>query len=76
MAALQAATRNAARYLDRADSGTVETGKVADLVLLDGDPLDDIHNTQRIGGVTMAGRYYPRAELDRMLSRVEAIARQ
>jgi hypothetical protein len=49
---------------------------VADLVVLDADPIDDIHNTQRISSVIMSGRYYPREELDRMLARVEAIARQ
>src|SRR5262249_33495643 len=44
LAALQAATRDPARFLGREDLGTVDPGKLADLVLLDGDPLADIHN--------------------------------
>jgi hypothetical protein len=44
--------------------GTIEPGKSADLVLLDADPLKDIHNTQKIHAVVMRGRYFPREELD------------
>ncbi len=44
--------------------GTIEPGKAADLVLLDADPLADIHNTEKIRAVLMRGRYFPRAELD------------
>src|SRR5258708_22395311 len=52
MEALQTATRNAAQYLEILGSyGTVEKGKVADLVALDADPMTDIRNTQRISGV-------------------------
>jgi imidazolonepropionase-like amidohydrolase len=75
MAAIQAATRNAARYLNLVESfGTIETGKTADLVVLDADPLLDIHNTRRIAGVVFGGRYTARAELDRLLAGIEAIA--
>ena len=50
--ALQSATRNPALFLGIADKyGSVTPGKIADLVLLDGDPLTDIHNTTRISGV-------------------------
>ncbi len=63
--ALRAATLNPARFLGLSDTfGTVAQGKVADLVLLDGNPLDDITNTQRISGVVTNGRYLARAELD------------
>ncbi len=56
MEALQAATRNAAAFFGTLDSlGTVERGKVADLVLLEADPLADIRNTQRIGAVVIHG---------------------
>jgi hypothetical protein len=69
MEALQSATRNPAMYFGRLDStGTVEKGKSADLVLLDADPLVDIHNTQKIAGVIMKGRYYAPADLDRLLA--------
>ncbi len=63
--ALQAATREPARFLGLADSlGTVEPGKVADLVLLDADPLADIHNIGRISGVFLRGEYFGPAALD------------
>jgi tetratricopeptide (TPR) repeat protein len=76
MEAIQAATRSAADYLGILDSfGTVEKGKTADLVVLDANPLDDIRNTQKITGVMMGGRYFPKASLDKMLADVEAVAR-
>jgi hypothetical protein len=69
MEALQSATRNPAMYFGRLDStGTVEKGKSADLVLLDADPLSDIHNTQKIAGVILRGRYYSRSDLDKLLA--------
>ncbi|HYR11433.1 MAG TPA: amidohydrolase family protein [Longimicrobium sp.] len=64
-----------ARFLGMADSlGTVEGGKVADLVLLDADPLADIRNTRRIHAVFANGRYLDRRALDTLLARVEAAA--
>ena len=63
--ALRSATVNPARFLGLLETaGTVATGKRGDLVLLDGNPLDDIRNTQRIYGVIVNGRYLARAELD------------
>jgi cytosine/adenosine deaminase-related metal-dependent hydrolase len=56
MQAIEAATRVPARFLGMADSlGTVERGKLADLVLLDGDPLADIANTRRVHAVLADG---------------------
>lgn len=56
MEALQAATRNPAEFLGRLGSlGTVERGKIADLVLLDADPLEDIRNTKKIHAVIVGG---------------------
>lgn len=72
-AALEAATRNAAEWLGTlTESGTIEPGKRADLVLLAANPLLDIRNTQRIAGVMGAGRWYPAAELSRMIDESSA----
>jgi imidazolonepropionase-like amidohydrolase len=74
--ALQTATLNPARFLGKLDElGTVEKGKVADLVLLDANPLEDISNTRRISAVVSNGRYFSRGQLDRILADVEAYAR-
>jgi putative CocE/NonD family hydrolase len=73
--ALQCATLNPAKYLGMEDSlGTIEKGKIADLVLLDGNPLDNIRNTQKIYAVVSNGRYLPQPTLQKMLADVEAFA--
>ncbi|HEX6630628.1 MAG TPA: amidohydrolase family protein, partial [Gemmatimonadaceae bacterium] len=73
--ALQGATINGARFLKReAHAGTVERGRVADLVILDGDPLRDIRATRDIHAVVLKGRYLDRAALDAMLQQVERAA--
>lgn len=70
--AIQAATLNAAKCLGLSDShGTIEKGRVADLVLLEADPLEAIANTQKIAGVVVAGKYFDRPALDEMLHKVE-----
>jgi tetratricopeptide (TPR) repeat protein len=75
MEALQSATRSAASYLGMLDSsGTVEKGKVADLLVLDANPLDNIRNTQQIAGVMIGGRFFPKPALDKMLAEAEALA--
>jgi imidazolonepropionase-like amidohydrolase len=75
--ALQTATINPAKFLDKQnDFGTVEAGKIADLLLLDANPLDDIGNTKKIAGVVADGRYFSRADLDRILNDVEAAAKK
>jgi imidazolonepropionase-like amidohydrolase len=74
--ALRSATIAPARFLGALDSlGTVERGKVADLVLLDADPLADIGNTSRIRAVVVRGRLLERADLDRLLAGARRAAR-
>ena len=71
LAALQTATINPARYLGALDSlGTIAEGKIADLVLLDANPLDDIRNTRRIRAVIVNGGILTRAALDSLLATV------
>jgi imidazolonepropionase-like amidohydrolase len=67
MQALQAATLNPARFL-RVDAGTVEPGKIADLVLLDANPIDDIRNTRRIHAVVLRGKLFDRSQLQNFLN--------
>ena len=76
LGALQAATRNAAIFMNAADRyGSVSEGRVADLVLLDADPLVDIHNTTKIFAVFLGGREFDRPTLDQMLKTAEAAAK-
>jgi imidazolonepropionase-like amidohydrolase len=71
--ALQTATVNAARYFGRSkESGTIEEGKRADMVLLNGNPLADIGKTKAIAGVVVYGRWVEKKELDREVNEVPA----
>ena len=75
--ALQSATFNPALFMSKMDKyGVVELQRVADLVLLDANPLDDIRNTRKIFGVVVGGKYYSRRDLDTMLQQVEKLAAQ
>jgi imidazolonepropionase-like amidohydrolase len=75
MQALEAATKNPADFLGKsATQGTIEAGKNADLLLLDGDPLEDIRNTRRIRAVILGGRLLNRSTLDKFLSSVQTFA--
>jgi len=69
--ALRTATLNPAKLFHGTDSlGTVAPGKLADLVLLDADPLTDITNITTIRAVVANGRYFDRAALDQLLAEV------
>jgi hypothetical protein len=71
--ALETGTRNVAVFFGTlARTGTIEVGKRADLVLLDGNPLRDIRNTARRSGVMLRGRWLSRTEID---ARLDAIAK-
>jgi imidazolonepropionase-like amidohydrolase len=73
--ALRTATLQPARYFGMEDTiGTVEPGKLADLVLLNANPLEDIRHTQRIQAVVANGRYFDRTALDALLAEAKASA--
>lgn len=75
MEALRTATYNAAEYLGMLDSyGTIEKGKVADLVLLNADPLQDISNTKQIDSVIFGGRLFRSDDLKKLKADVEKLA--
>jgi imidazolonepropionase-like amidohydrolase len=75
MQALQAATRSPAEVLGKLEEqGTIEPGKFADLVLLDANPLQDIHNTQKVHAVILRGKLLDRAALDKLLEQVRTFA--
>jgi imidazolonepropionase-like amidohydrolase len=66
--AIEAGTRNAALVLGHSDDfGTVTEGKRADLLLLDGNPLEDVTNASKISGVMVRGHWLPQGELQSML---------
>ena len=70
--ALRTATLGPAEYLSLSDRlGRVEKGQLADLVLLDANPIDDITNTRKIRAVVAGGRYFSREDLDSLLRGVQ-----
>jgi imidazolonepropionase-like amidohydrolase len=74
---IQAATINAARALKKDDElGSIEAGKLADLVILSSSPLVDIRNTAKIDAVMIGGRLLDRKSLDEMLAQAEAAAKK
>ena len=67
--ALETGTRNVAVFLGTEDqTGTVEVGKRADLLLVAADPLVDVANVHKITAIMLNGRWLPRAEIERRLS--------
>ncbi|HZE74910.1 MAG TPA: amidohydrolase family protein, partial [Gemmatimonadales bacterium] len=68
---LEAATRNPAEYFGRSDEfGTVEVGKRADLILIEGDPIADVRNVHRQAGVMLRGQWLPAEEIRRRLEEI------
>jgi imidazolonepropionase-like amidohydrolase len=75
MQALQAATSKPAEFLNRSnEQGTIAPGQRADLVLLDANPLADIHNTGKIHAVILKGKFLDRAALDALLNKAAQFA--
>lgn len=68
--ALRTGTYNIGRFLKRDDVGIIRVGALADLVLLDANPLESIDNTQKINGVMKSGKWYSRDYLDRELASI------
>ncbi|MGO8947679.1 MAG: amidohydrolase family protein [Ktedonobacterales bacterium] len=62
---LQMTTLNGAEFLGKtADMGTVEVGKIADLVLLDANPVESVAHPHAISGVVRSGHYYSSTDLE------------
>ena len=73
--ALQTATINPARFLAKtSDLGRIEAGRLADLVILRANPLEDIANTRAIAGVVADGRYWSPAAIEALRGRLERVA--
>jgi adenine deaminase len=77
MESLRTATSGPAKFWGLENNyGSVQAGKIADLILLSANPLDDIHNTTKITAVIVNGRLFDRAALDRILKQVESAAKR
>ncbi|HEX9736960.1 MAG TPA: amidohydrolase family protein [Thermoanaerobaculia bacterium] len=71
--AIRAGTRDAAEFLGaHGEFGTVEPGRRADLILVEGDPLADVGNVARSLGIMVRGRWLDKAELEQRLERLAA----
>jgi imidazolonepropionase-like amidohydrolase len=71
---LQTATSNAARFLGTSEeTGIVATGKIADLVLLDANPLVDVDNIFRQEGVMLRGHWFPEDDLQTKLAEAVSV---
>jgi imidazolonepropionase-like amidohydrolase len=76
MQVLESATKLPAAFLGKQQTqGTIEQDKIADLLLLDANPLDDIHNTQKIRAVILRGKLLDRSFLDELLVKEENFAK-
>jgi hypothetical protein len=70
--ALKTSTVNAAEFLkSEQETGTIEVGKIADLLLLEDNPLQEIRNTRKIQGVMIKGKWFNSNELDNILRDVK-----
>lgn len=73
--ALQTATINPAKFYNKlSDYGTVQPGRIADLVLLEANPLDDIANTRKIAAVIHDGQYLSQQDLEELRTKLKQLA--
>lgn len=69
--ALKTGTMNVGKFLNRTDIGVIKQGSVSDLVLLNGNPLEDISQTKNIEGVMMGNLWFPKSTIDAELKKIE-----
>jgi imidazolonepropionase-like amidohydrolase len=74
-AALLAATRTPHRYLGDPERGTIAPGMRAELVLIEGNPFEDIRNAARVSGLMAGGIWRPAEDIRALLDEVERSAR-
>jgi imidazolonepropionase-like amidohydrolase len=73
---LRSATIAPAEFMELGDRlGSIREGKTACMVLVRGNPLDDIRNARQIESVFLRGRYFSRQDLDRLLEEARELAR-
>ena len=68
---LRSATEQVGEYTLKS-CGVIKPGACADLILVDGNPLEDLNNLRRLSGVMIHGRWLSRTELQRHLDTVRA----
>jgi imidazolonepropionase-like amidohydrolase len=72
---LRSATLVPVQFMNMQDRlGSIEAGKTASMILVRGNPLEDVRNTQRIESVFLRGEYFDRQKLDQMLSEARDLA--
>ncbi len=70
---IQSGTKNVGDYFKSKDNfGTIEVGKRADLILVEGNPLKDVSNIARRAGVMLRGQWLPESEIRKRLDEIEA----
>jgi imidazolonepropionase-like amidohydrolase len=69
--ALKTGTSNVGKYFNRADIGVIKEGAVSDLILLSGNPLEDINNSKKIEGVMLRNMWLPKEYIEQELKKLE-----
>ncbi len=69
--ALLTGTVNVSKYLNLSESGMIKPGATADLVLIAGNPLNDITNTKKVEGVMIRGKWLSKSEIEIGLKKLE-----